>query len=306
MALEGNLRDFNILEIIQLLGQQGKSGILRAWREGGRVEIYFSEGRIVYATAQPRHKLDLLGERLVRAGVLSRESLEHALKEQKESLIPLGELLIRKGMVSEELVREALEAQVHEVVYDLFHWREGEFRFEVLPVKVPKRLPTLISAEELMLNILRMADEWPGIQKKIPSRRLVFAKVGEGEGLHGPFKEVFQMVDGASAVEEILRKSLLGEFTTLEALVWLIDHGHIVPVGVKEQERIKVERLGRQLPMDLRKVALGALILALLLGALLPLDLTFLLRGLSRQELLSPRYHSLLEEVRRERGLNTP
>jgi hypothetical protein len=38
MALQGELRDFNILEVIQLLGQQGKTGVLRVWEwpGGGR------------------------------------------------------------------------------------------------------------------------------------------------------------------------------------------------------------------------------------------------------------------------------
>ncbi len=305
MALEGNLRDFNILEVIQLLGQQGKSGILRAWREGNKVEIYFSEGRIVHAIASPRHRFDLLGERLVRAGVISHEELERSLKEQRDSFAPLGELLIRKGLVSEEMVREALEAQVHEVIYDLFHWQEGKFRFEVFKVKVPRKLPTLISAEELMLNVLRMADEWPAIEEKIPTRRLVLAKVEEGKELEGHLREVFELVDGTSDVDEILQRSLLGEFTTLESLVWLMDHGYIVPVGAKEEERgivpTKARPLSLQLPVDLRKIALGALILALLVGAFFPLDFSFLTEGITRDSLLSPRYASFLERGRGER-----
>ena len=301
MALEGSLRDFNILEVIQLLGQQGKSGILRAWKEGQKVEIYFTEGRIVHAMATPRHKFDLLGERLVRAGVLSKEALEQALREQKESLAPLGELLIRKGLVAEDMVREALEAQVHEIVYDLFHWGDGEFRFEVLPVKVPRRLPTLISAEELMLNVLRMADEWPGIQEKIPTKRLVFAKMEDGRDLDGHLKEVFDLVDGRSDVEEILQKSLLGEFTTLENLVWLMDKGYIIPVGAKGEEAKEEVVVPKALPFDWRKVAMVALIAVLLGAILLPFDLSFLTRGLTKEELISPSYRALLEEGRRER-----
>ena len=79
MALEGELRDFNILEVIQLLGQQGKTGVLRLWRWGKRGDeagIFFSGGRITHATSTQRTKGDLLGERLEKTGVISQDDLK--------------------------------------------------------------------------------------------------------------------------------------------------------------------------------------------------------------------------------------
>ena len=88
MALEGELRDFNILEVIQLLGQQGKTGVLRVlgWdKRSDEAGIYFSNGRITYATSNQRTKGDLLGERLAKTGVISRDDLYAALRSQKKS-----------------------------------------------------------------------------------------------------------------------------------------------------------------------------------------------------------------------------
>lgn len=52
----------------------------------------------------------LLGERLVQAGLLTREQLEKALREQMRTGELLGQVLIRLGMLSEEQLSRVLEA----------------------------------------------------------------------------------------------------------------------------------------------------------------------------------------------------
>ncbi len=83
MALEGELKDFNILEVIQLLGQQGKTGVLRVsglGKKGGEAEIFFLDGKLTHATSTERPTGDLLGERLAKTGIISRSDLQTALR----------------------------------------------------------------------------------------------------------------------------------------------------------------------------------------------------------------------------------
>ena len=49
-ALRGNLRDFGIAEVFQLIGQQRKTGILEIDHGGDRVQLLFDGGnrRIVH------------------------------------------------------------------------------------------------------------------------------------------------------------------------------------------------------------------------------------------------------------------
>src|SRR4030042_1006941 len=101
MALEGELKDFNILEVIQLLGQQGKTGVLKVWglgKQGGEAEIFFFDGKITHATSTERAKGDLLGERLAKTGIISRDDLQTALRTQKKSGRFLGEIVVEAGM----------------------------------------------------------------------------------------------------------------------------------------------------------------------------------------------------------------
>jgi hypothetical protein len=111
MALEGELKDFNILEVIQLLGQQGKTGVLKVWglgKEGGEAEIFFFDGRITHATSTERATRDLLGERLAKTSIISRDNLQTALRSQKKSGRFLGEVIVEAGMAKEQSVHNAI------------------------------------------------------------------------------------------------------------------------------------------------------------------------------------------------------
>ena len=61
MALQGDLRDFSITEIIQLIGQQFKTGVLNVQHGRKKVEIYFVDGMIVHVFSTYRARKDLLG-----------------------------------------------------------------------------------------------------------------------------------------------------------------------------------------------------------------------------------------------------
>ena len=73
VALRGNLSDFGIGEVFQLIGQQRKTGVLEV--DGGRRNAStcrFVEGSVVSAATAGPHEDAALGDMLVRAGLLAR------------------------------------------------------------------------------------------------------------------------------------------------------------------------------------------------------------------------------------------
>ncbi len=238
MALEGNLRDFNVLEVIQLLGQQGKSGVLRVWgKKGEEAAIFFSEGLITHATSSQREEEKLLGQRLVKTGIISREDFEAALRRQKETARYLGEILVEEGMADEQAILNALYTQIHEIIYEVFRWGEGKFKFEVLSVPQFPKVSVKLSAEEVMLNILKMVDEWPEIERRVPSSYMVLQQTGvleeQGIGLPEDYDVIYRLVDGKRSVQEVVELSLLGKFATLEILADLLEGGYIRTMDIK-------------------------------------------------------------------------
>jgi hypothetical protein len=240
MALEGELKDFNILEVIQLLGQQGKTGVLRVWglgKQGGEAEIFFFDGKITHATSTERAKGDLLGERLAKTGVISRSDLQTALRTQKKTGRFLGEVVVEAGLAEKQRVLNAIYTQVHELVYEVFRLEGGKFKFDPLSKEAFPKVSVQLPADEVMLNILKMVDEWPEIEKKAPSLTMVLQKSGtlekHGIELSEAHDAVYRIVDGSRSVQEIIDVSLVGKFATLEILATLLEGGDIKEAGIK-------------------------------------------------------------------------
>jgi len=248
MALQGTLKDFSITEIIQLIGQQLKTGVLRIRRGKDLVEIHFVDGMIVHVYSNYRGKKDLIGEILVKAELITQDQLDRVLKIQKESLKYLGEILVELQLLTKDDVLKVISTQIYETIYDLFWWEDGQFNFDLKLVESYKKIPFALSTEQVLLNILRMVDEWSEIEKKIYSPHLLFRKaLGFEERSNGGLpsqsylKEklsseqelIYNLIDGTRTVQEIIDRSLLGKFNASEILVDLSSMGLIEMAGVR-------------------------------------------------------------------------
>ncbi len=256
MALQGTLKDFSITEIIQLIGQQLKTGVLKIRRGKDTVEIFFVDGMIVHVYSNYRGKKDLIGEILVKAQLITEEQLERVLRIQKETLKYLGEILVELQLLTKDDVLKVISTQIYETIYDLFWWEDGAFSFDLKLVESYKKIPFALSTEQVLLNILRMVDEWSGIEKKIFSPFLIFKKTvgGEDKGTLSPqvyLKEkltseqelIYQLVDGTRTVQDIIDRSLLGKFNASETLMNLLEMGLIEVVGLQTPSLIKKVRM---------------------------------------------------------------
>jgi hypothetical protein len=254
MALQGTLKDFSITEIIQLIGQQLKTGVLTIRKGKKLVEISFVDGMIVHVFSNYRGKKDLIGEILVKAKIITEEQLERVLRIQKGTLKYLGEILVELQLLSKDDVLKVISTQIYETIYDLFWWEDGTFNFDLKLVESYKKIPFALSTEQVLLSILRMVDEWSEIEKKIFSPHLVFKKALASDRKptdalfpQSYFKEkldseqelIFNLVDGTRTVEEIIDRSLLGKFNASEILNGLLEMGMIDVVGIQTPTLIK-------------------------------------------------------------------
>ena len=247
MGLKGDIEDFNVSEIIQLIGQQSKTGILTARRSNKEVRIFFVNGNVVRVEPDRSERKMLMGEMLITSGKLTREQLDSALEEQKGTVQYIGEILLRRKLVSKEDIQKAVKTQIYETIYELFQWKEGVFEFETREKsKYLKILPSL-SPEQLLLNVSWMVDEWQEIEKTIPTMNVVFEKIPqkrnvllnedqeeEDRGLTYNQKIVYDLVDGERTVQEVIERSLMGRFDTCDILSELLRHGYIRKVRIKK------------------------------------------------------------------------
>jgi len=271
VALKGTLKDFGIAEILQLIGQQAKSGVLHLTSREDEIHISMADGAVVRAESTGRKASEKLGMRLVRADLITPQELEYALDIQKRTLRRLGDILVELGYVAVENLRQMTALQTTETVYRLFHWKTGTYAFEAGEVEWDAETVTPLRAESVLMEGYRQVDEWPLIRKRIPTMALTFERlkdpepekartrakgdevdaafdalggVGDGEGsrtdlsLGRSERRVFELAIPGRPVERIVDLSRLGEFETCKSLLNLVNLGYLAPAEtVKDRSR---------------------------------------------------------------------
>ena len=284
MALAGTLKDFGIADILQLIAQQQKTGVLHLRSKDQEVKVGFVDGAIVSAESATKKKRDLFGHMLVQAELITESQLELALETQKRSLQRLGDCLISQGVLTKDQYRRMAQLQFNETLYRLFTWKSGTYEFEQGPVHHDTHDLDPVRAESVLMEGFRMVDEWPVIRKRIPRYDLVFAPgktlppegdptEGGGEFASvGPSeRRVFTLVNGYRDVRKLIDLSCLGEFETCKALCNLANLGHVnalMPVGEPDLPEDDIG-LGDRLRGAVGRLAVSMVVLAGIVGVVL-------------------------------------
>src|SRR5436305_12037016 len=129
MAVEGTLDLFKLPEILQLISQQKKTGILTVQGQHDIVAISFLSGRIVAADALNQAMEEGLSKVLLSQGLIGPQELARAKADHQQSGERLIEVLVERGHVSRPRLLEALRLQTYRLVEQLLHWQEGDFKF---------------------------------------------------------------------------------------------------------------------------------------------------------------------------------
>jgi hypothetical protein len=262
MALEGTLKDFSLADIFQLIGIQQKTGVLTLKSEEDVVTVSFEGGSVVSADSQKKKLEDLLGSVLAKSGRITETQLQNALRIQKRTLQRLGHILIQERLITHDDLREALRLQITQVVYRLFRWTEGDYSFkQETSIEYDQEHFTPLSAESILMEGIRMIDEWPIIEKKIRSVDMVFTRAKpmapvsiryeeEEEDVLGAAitgtrpavgtreepppdavvmsdkeAKVYEKIDGQRTVQELIDRAGLGDFETCRTLYDLLARG---------------------------------------------------------------------------------
>ena len=158
MPATGNIHELTIPTLLQDLHARKATGTLTISAENVEKKVMVKDGQIIFASSTDSQ--DRLGEMLVKAGKLTRETLRTALDLVRRSggLKKLGALLVERGLVSPKDLFVGLKLQVKEIIYSLFHLNAGTYQFEDrIP---PDAIHLQIDIEELVAEIIdRMKQE---------------------------------------------------------------------------------------------------------------------------------------------------
>jgi hypothetical protein len=260
VALHGNLNDFGIADVFQLIGQQRKTGVLELSRRRETVRILFDRGAVVSAEPAGARPEAGLGEMLVSTGLLTRDRVEALEAESDATAETFAGLAVRRGGLAEEKIQEIRELLTRETLFSILRWSNGSFDFKPRRVEHDREFDSILGAEQILMDGMRMVDEWQHLTEVIPSEDHVYRQVPGSEdrspaGVDSDACErVLPLVDGRLTVRRIIDLSRLGSFEAVRILAQLRDCGLIEPVA----SEIPSPRCQRPIPArsaTLRRIA---------------------------------------------------
>jgi hypothetical protein len=168
MALRGNLRDFTITQLLNLINLASKTGTLVVDGPNEQAQVAFRDGKLSYA--QIGAEDTSLGAVLHRANKLNANQYRAIIERSgRISDKELGLLLINAGYVTQEDILLNLQGYFTEVLRRLFTWVEGSFRFEAEMLPPEDRINVRLDLENIIIEGSRQLREWEQLQDEIPS-----------------------------------------------------------------------------------------------------------------------------------------
>lgn len=169
MSLNGSLKHFPVIDVIQLLHGARKTGVLRISCEDKMSQLVFHEGDLV--SANYLNNRVRIGQVLVSAGAITEAQLARALDIQKnagEDRKPLIITLLEHDMVDEKAAYNGLEALIEMTIVEALTWKDGVFSLEIdqnnnangchfSGTEFSQRI--LLNSQGILMESLRILDE---------------------------------------------------------------------------------------------------------------------------------------------------
>jgi len=168
MALKGNLRDFSISHLLNLINLAQKSGALVIKGTNTATTVFFKDGKLSYAQVGTEdsnlvtilHKADKF------------TAAQHKAIRAREGNIndkEFGLLLINANYFSRQDIILILQNHFVGIVIQLFSWVEGFFQFENDAIPPKDKVTVRVDLENIIMEGSRHSNELEHLQDEIPN-----------------------------------------------------------------------------------------------------------------------------------------
>ena len=168
MALKGNLKDFSITQLLNLINLAKKSGALYIEGSSDIAQVFFRDGKITYAQIGDQEKdiLFLLQEAKKVSATQYNILAERAkYLNDKET----GLFLVNSGYISQSETFQVIEDYLATIMRTLFTWLDGYFHFEQNELPPEDKIPARLALESLIVEGARKSQELEDLKAEIPS-----------------------------------------------------------------------------------------------------------------------------------------
>lgn len=168
MALKGNLKDFSITQLLNLINLAKKSGALYIEGTTDIGHLYFRDGKMTYAIIgqQERSLLQLMVESK-KISQAQYSLLQERILGMNDKEV--GLYLVNSGYVTQTDTFKVLDDSLTAIMRTLFTWTDGYFHFEQNELLPEDKIPARLSLENLIVEGARKTQELEELKEEIPS-----------------------------------------------------------------------------------------------------------------------------------------
>lgn len=230
MSFRGELREFELPDILQLIASQKKAGWLKVISRGKCHFVFFRDGKIT-STKNPSEENDPFEDFIIRRGVLTDEQADRVAAIRRKTGMDVPDILKKEGLLAPEEIQEFFEAMVEQDIFELMSIRTGTYEFET--EERPAPLPEgALSAEigPILMEGARKADEVTEMRKALGPEDgvLVLSAAGrQANPEHADERTLLALVNGVRPIDAIIEDCGLDRYAATRTLYDCARHGWV-------------------------------------------------------------------------------
>jgi hypothetical protein len=263
-VLSGSLRDFGLVEVLQVVELGSMTGAIHLKQNNGRMGIlYFNDGKMVNCSEFDPGALTL-GDVLQQQGMTTYHHIEQAYSQQIQDLLGrrIGERLVMMGAITDQQLQEALRTKVLWTARELALWEDGTYEF-MAASDIQKLLPygevaLDIEVVRITMEMVRYGDEWQELKNFLPQGMRTMLNMSPT--LPYPMRfdlrtvELFTQVNLYRRVRRIASAMRRPELDVARELAELVQQRFLVPVAQELSQHMNGRKI--RLPDPAEKLRL--------------------------------------------------
>ncbi len=273
MALEGQLSDFNLAEILQLLGSQQKSGFLNLETNRNMVFI-FDKGVLISTRDRRSRSRDPLESYLRAYGFFNEQQWKHVEYVGKNSSLDLTEILISEGLMDNVEMDQVLKSIAQEMTHAGMKMCRGHYHFSPTKDSPPGvKWRYSLDVQGLLMEAARRLDEEGMLKDYLPSQAITFKqgnRVLVPEELSETGQRIMEMALAGLPLGRIIRQGKTESFVARDLLKTWCEEGVLEktnPGSDDEESENKGSRFKLKLKSGLRSLPV-TMLAVLVIGTL--------------------------------------
>ena len=230
MTLKGNLRDFSIIQLLNLIHLANKSGALYLERTGEASKAFFHNGKLAYA--ESREEIPCLLNVLATDHLVTRAQFKLLTDRFGDANDrELGIYLENAGYASIDQVLNVMEDVYIQIFKHTFSWPDGTFRFETGEFPPENRVPVQVDLENLIVEGARELKEIEELRAEIPSLEMALKFLDRPDANLGKVRlnakewNVISFVNPKNTIQQIADTTKLDEIEIRRVVYTLLQAG---------------------------------------------------------------------------------